>query len=170
MSTVISPLAPTISAWYDSHHGWLQAWLKRKLGCAHTAADLTHDTFLRLLARPRELRDIEQPRAFLGTIAHDLMVNHLKRQSLEASYMQALLIHPEAATHGPETRAVVIETLLEIDAMLDGLPVKARQAFLLSQLEGLRYAEIAEKLNVSLSMVKKYMMRAMLHCMQVTRP
>ena len=170
MSTVISPLSPSITAWYDSHHGWLQAWLKRKLGCAHTAADLAHDTFLRLLARPRELRDIEQPRAFLGTIAHDLMVNYLKRQSLEASYMQALLVHPEAATHGPETRAVIIETLLEIDAMLDGLPAKARQAFLLSQMEGLRYAEIAEKLNVSLSMVKKYMMRAMLHCMQVTRP
>ncbi len=95
------------------------------------------------------------------------MVNHWKRQSLEASYMQALLIHPEAATHGPETRAVVIETLLEIDAMLDGLPVKARQAFLLSQLEGLRYAEIAEKLNVSLSMVKKYMLQAMTHCMGI---
>jgi RNA polymerase sigma-19 factor, ECF subfamily len=64
----------------------------------------------------------------------------------------------------------VVEALMEIDALLDGLPPKARLAFLLSQLEGLPYAEIAQRLNVSLSMVKKYMLQAVTHCMRIERP
>lgn len=40
-----------------------------------------------------------------------------------------------------------------------------RQAFLLSQLEGLTYAQIAGQLNVSVSSVKKYMARATEHCL-----
>ncbi|MFL9609593.1 sigma factor [Methylobacillus sp. Pita2] len=34
---------------YSSHHGWLYAWLRKKLGCQHIAADLAHDTFVRLM-------------------------------------------------------------------------------------------------------------------------
>lgn len=62
---------------------------------------------------------------------------------------------------------MILDSLLAIDALLDGLPTKARQAFLMSQLEGLKYAEIAERLGVSLSMVKKYMLQAMTHCMGI---
>ncbi|WP_049019952.1 sigma factor, partial [Burkholderia cenocepacia] len=39
-----------IDALYADHHAWLRGWLSRKLGCAHRAADLAHDTFVRLLA------------------------------------------------------------------------------------------------------------------------
>lgn len=168
-AVLIYPLT-SLTHWYAAHHGWLHGWLRRKLGCTDTAADLTHDTFLRLLTKNRDLAGVEQPRAFLGAIAHDLMVNHLRRQALERAYLDALASHPEAESTGPESRALIIETLLEIDAMLDGLPDKARQAFLLSQLDGLRYVEIAEHLGVSLSMVKKYMLRAMTHCLRIVGP
>jgi RNA polymerase sigma-70 factor (ECF subfamily) len=47
---------------------------------------------------------------------------------------------------------------------LDGLPPKARSAFLLSQLDGLTYPEIAQRLEVSLSSVQQYMVRAMTAC------
>lgn len=43
---------------------------------------------------------------------------------------------------------------------------KARQVFLLSQLEGLTYRQIAVEMKLSDRMVKKYMAQAMLHCMQ----
>ena len=49
--------------------------------------------------------------------------------------------------------------------MLDGLNVKAREAFLLSQLEGLTYADIASRLAVSVSSVKKYIAKATEHCL-----
>jgi RNA polymerase sigma-70 factor (ECF subfamily) len=49
--------------------------------------------------------------------------------------------------------------------MLDGLGAKPKQAFLMSQLEGLTYAEIARRLEVSVSSVNKYMARAIERCL-----
>ncbi|WP_419690096.1 sigma factor [Burkholderia theae] len=37
---------------YRDHQGWLQSWLRRRLGDAADAADLVHDTFLRLILKP----------------------------------------------------------------------------------------------------------------------
>jgi len=56
---------PQLTTLYTDHHGWLAAWLRRKLGCAFTAEDLTQDTFLRLLVRPRALDADKHPRAYL---------------------------------------------------------------------------------------------------------
>ena len=51
--------------------------------------------------------------------------------------------------------------------MLDSMPAKVREAFLLSQFEGLTYSQIAERLEVSVSSVQKYMLRAITACYQV---
>lgn len=161
--------APSLTTLYRHHHGWLQGWLRRKLGCSEQAADLAQDTFLRLLGRPLAIDQLLEPRAYLSTVAHGLLVNHLRRRDLERAYLEVLAQQPEAMAPSPEERALLLETLCEIDVMLSGLPPKVRQAFLLSQLEGLPYAEIAGRLGVSLSMVKKYMLRAMTHCMGITQ-
>ena len=68
-----------MTALYESHNLWLTSWLSKKLGCRTDATDLAHDTFLRVLSR-QNLQDIVEPRAYLTTIAHGLMVNHLRRR------------------------------------------------------------------------------------------
>lgn len=65
----------------------------------------------------------------------------------------------------PEEHESQLETLQLIDRMLDGLKGKTREAFLLSQLDGLTYSEIALKLGVSVSSVKKYVAKAIEHCL-----
>ncbi|WP_049298462.1 sigma factor, partial [Pseudomonas aeruginosa] len=40
-------LHDAVSHLYQDHHGWLQGWLRRRLGCAENAADLAQDTFAR---------------------------------------------------------------------------------------------------------------------------
>ena len=59
---------------------------------------------------------------------------------------------------------MVLETLVEIDRRLDGLPAAAKQAFLLAQLEGLSHAEIAAELSISVSTVKRHLVKAAMRC------
>lgn len=150
---------------YREHHGWLSGWLRKRLGCAENAADLAQDTFLRVLSKDRDLPTLREPRAYLSTIAHSLLVNFWRRQAIERAYLDALAAQPEHYAPSPEERELIMETLLAIDAMLLRLPGKVRQAFLWSQLDGLTYAVIATRLQVSERMVKKYMAQAMLHCL-----
>lgn len=152
-----------IEVLYSNHHGWLQGWLRGKLGSAFDAADLAHDTYLRILARGSAPRP-EESRQHLAQIANGLMVDLFRRRHIEAAYMEALAHLPPAAMPTPETRALIIEALTEIDAILASLPAKVREAFLLCKVEGLDYREIARRLDVSVSSVEKYMVRALLAC------
>ncbi|NIF93323.1 sigma-70 family RNA polymerase sigma factor [Burkholderia sp. Cy-637] len=170
MSAVLSDVQREVSTLYLDHHAWLQGWLRRKLGNASDAADLAQDTFVRVLSAwsgaggfdPRELRE---PRAYLSTVAGRLVLNHYRRLSLERAWLEALALLPEACAPSVEERCLVLETLHEIDAMLDRLPPNVRTAFLLSQLEGLTYAEIALRLGISDRTVKRYMVSAYEACL-----
>lgn len=79
---------------YSSHQGWLRDWLRKRLGCSETAADLTQDTFIRLLLK-ENTPPLESPRAYLSTIAKGLMINHWQRQALEHAYLDFLAAQPE---------------------------------------------------------------------------
>lgn len=153
-----------VEAIYRQEHGWLKAWLQRNLGTSALAADLAHDTFVRLLVSP-EIDRMRQPRAFLRTVAHGLLVNHWRRQDMEQAWAETLAGLPQPLSPSPEDSAIALQTLQLVDAMLERLNPKARAAFLLSQLDGLTYAAIAIQLKVSERMVKKYMAQAMFECL-----
>jgi RNA polymerase sigma-70 factor (ECF subfamily) len=152
-----------VATLYHDHHGWLHGWLRRKLGCSQSAADLAQDTFLRLLNRSEPLQ-IQESRAFLTTVAKSVLSNHFRRQKLERAYLEALAALPEVQTPSLEEQAILLETLIELDRLLDGLAAPLRKAFLWSQVEGLGQMEIAERLGVSLATVKRYIVKAGMHC------
>lgn len=165
MAGLDSIAQPQLNTLYADHHGWLNAWLRRKLGCAFTAEDLVQDTFLRLLVRPRALDGDRNPRAYLTTIAKGLVIDHWRREDIERAWLAAMMDRPATLHPSAEHQAIIIETLVEVDRILAALPDKPRAAFLLAHLHDLTYAEIGARLQVSERMVKKYMAQAMLHCL-----
>lgn len=166
MSTIYATSHPQgLEQLYRQERSWLVGWLRAKMGVnADRAADLTQDTFLRVLLG-QSAQHIQQPRSYLSTIARGLAVDYFRRQDLERAYLEYLSAHPPSLAPSPEDRAMVLETLVEIDKLLQGLGAKVRQAFLLSQLEGLGYAEIAATMGISVSSVKKYMVQAVARCL-----
>lgn len=158
------PLHDGIDCLYRDHSSWLRGWLRRRLGDQERAADITHDTFLRLITST-VTQPLREPRNFLATVAKRVMVDHLRRRSLEEAYLQALTQEPELMEASPEERLIILETLLQLDAMLDGLGYKVRQTFFLAQLNGWSYVQIAQHLGVSVSSVTKYMAKATEQCL-----
>lgn len=152
---------------YRDHHPWLHNLLRRRSGCNDTAADLAQDTFLRILARDEDPRQLQRPRAYLSRIAQGLLANHWRHRDIERAYLEALSQQPAAVAPSPEQHHLILDTLYQLDELLRTLPDKVRQAFLMSRLEQLRYVDIGERLGVSERMVKKYMAQAMLHCLRL---
>ena len=149
---------------YQTHNGWLKTWLRTRLGNAADAADLAQDTFVRVLAA-RNVEAIREPRTYLSSIARALMIDRFRRQAVEQAYLDALALRPEAVDISPETRLLIIETLTAVDAMLDGLGERTRSIFLAVQLEGLSYVAAGERFGVSVTTVKKHMIRAITNCL-----
>ncbi|WP_420224089.1 sigma-70 family RNA polymerase sigma factor [Pigmentiphaga litoralis] len=151
---------------YCEHRGWLFSWLRRKLGSADHAADLTQDTFLRIITSRDTLLGIREPRALLVTTASHLMADRARRKRIEDAYLHELGL---AAAHlpvypSPEQILETVQALSQIEAVLDGLADKPRQAFLLHYLDGETQSHIAGHLGVSERMVRKYLAQALTHC------
>ncbi|BFO54942.1 MULTISPECIES: sigma-70 family RNA polymerase sigma factor [Comamonadaceae] len=158
---------PGVEQIYRDHHGWLQSLLQRKLGDVQHAADLAQDAFMALLrTRPGTVaaEGLREPRAYLRTVAHGLLVDHFRRQTLERAYLEALAHQPEPLARSPEEHHMVLQALQRIDRMLDALGPRAREVFLLSQLEHLTYGEIAQRMGISVRTVKRDMQSGFAHC------
>jgi len=148
---------------YILHGDWLRGLMRRRLGCAETARELSQDLFVRLLGRP-VLPEMREPRAYLARIAHGLVVDHRRRQALEEALLETLAQQTESVTPSLESHYLLIDALARIDAMLAGLRERTREVFLLSRLDGLSYPVIARRLGVSVSTVEKDVARALRHC------
>ncbi|WP_263143633.1 sigma-70 family RNA polymerase sigma factor [Pseudomonas sp. RIT-PI-AD] len=151
---------------YEQHHSWLQAWLRGKLNNACDAADVAQDTFVRLLGARNALQ-IREPRDYLVTVARGLLIDRYRRRTIELAYLDSLAAHPEPVVISEEDKALIIETLVAVDKALAGLGARTQRIFLMSQVEGLTYQRIAEQLQLSLTTVKKHMIRAFTECSMI---
>lgn len=166
MSTGEPAFQSAITELYSQHHGWLHGWLRRKLGCTQNAADLTQDTFARILNARESVATLREPRAFLSTTARRLLIDQVRRKHIENAYLQELALTAEALEgfQSPEQILVTLEALEQIAFILEGMPEKVRQSFVLYYLDGLTQNEIAGQLGLCDRTVRKYLIQALMHC------
>ncbi len=164
-SVPVCTAALSVQTLYEEHHGWLMSLLRRRLNCPHGAADMAHDTFLRVLLKPELLDNLREPRAYLTTIARGLLYDHWRRSSLEQAWMETLAALPQELAPSTEDTLIIRQTLQRLDDMLSHLAPKARDVFVLSQLQGLGYAQIASQMNMSERTVKRYMAQGFEICL-----
>lgn len=153
----------TLHRLFGDHHSWLLERLRLRLNCREDAADIAAETFAQVVAMP-DPSAIREPRALLSTIGKRLVFASWRRADIERAYLQALAEQPEPVAPSPQEHWLVIEALLEVDRLLDGLSSKARAAFLYSQLDGLTYACIARELGVSTTRVHQYVVQGLTAC------
>ena len=82
---------------------------------------------------------LREPRSYLATIARGLLIDLWRRRALEQAYLQVLESLPEAHHPSLEEQALVMERLVRLDRMLDGLGRKVKAAFLMAMIEGASY-------------------------------
>ncbi|MBN3727955.1 sigma-70 family RNA polymerase sigma factor, partial [Burkholderia sp. Ac-20379] len=139
------PVQDDLHVLYRDHHDWLFRWLRRRLGGVADAADLAHDTFVRILGSRDVLLGLREPRAYLTTTAQRLLVDRSRRQAIERAYLDGLehLAETQPGYPSPVDILMAVEALEQIDAALDGAPPKVREAFLRHYLEEETHAAIA---------------------------
>lgn len=163
MSSDSSGSTAVLDQLYREHQSWLHGWINRRVGCRENAADLAQDVFVRLL-RSNLQATLLNPRAYLGSIARGLMIDQYRRRALEQAYLESIAHLDEGLVPSEEERLLLLDTLEQLDRLLDRLKPRVRQAFLLAQLEGLTCPKIAERLGVSRATVERDLAKALHAC------
>jgi RNA polymerase sigma-70 factor, ECF subfamily len=127
------------------------------IGDEHDAEDITQEVFL---AAFNHLASYNAARAslqtWLFTIARNRCVNYLKRKRPLID-RDAITNTPRAASCDESERN---EFWIRLDMALDALPIEQKTAFVLSEIEGLPYADIAQIEQTTLGTVKSRIHRA----------
>ncbi|MBA1187982.1 sigma-70 family RNA polymerase sigma factor [Pseudomonas entomophila] len=148
----------------------LQQMAYRRLGDREVAADLTQDAFVRYVSLERQQRtaSIDSPRFFLLRMMRNLIIDLGRSRSRRGCVASLEDVQDELLDPNPcPARALELQQQVRLlHEALNELPDNCRHALLLNRLDGLGHAAIAERLGVSSSMVSKYIMRALRHCIR----
>lgn len=151
-----------LSALYARYRRGLVARLMRVLRSREAAEDIAQDSFAALLQASRK-QDVEFPAAFLHRTAANLAINAIKHNQVITAHADASEEQDEAGVASAETVAGDQELTSRLRAALSELPPRCRDVFVLRRIHGLSQQEVAERLGISESVVKKHIVRGMEH-------
>lgn len=139
--------------------------LTARLRSPQDAADLAQEAYLRLM-RYEGQRVGEDLRRTLFRIAHNLLTDHWRWRRLRSPESAVLIEELDVASDQPDgERQIAGEQLLaRLEEAVLRMPHKRRAVFLLSRIEGLTNAEIAQRCGISTKAVEKHIAAALAEC------
>jgi RNA polymerase sigma-70 factor (ECF subfamily) len=131
----------------------VRQYLRALTGSAELAEDLAQDVFVRVVRGADRYEPRERERAWLFRIARNAALDHRRREA----------VRPAAAAYPLEPMTGATQALRAgLRQALAQLPETERDAFLMAELGGLSYAEIATALDLSVAAVRSSLYRARL--------
>ncbi|MDZ7648264.1 MAG: RNA polymerase sigma-70 factor [Cytophagales bacterium] len=141
---------------FKEHFKPLCGFAMKYVGDLDEAKNLVHEVFISFWEKFDTLPIDTHYRSYLYTAVRNRSLNHLRDRKK--------LITLENAEHKMAEENTAMETAeleKEIEYAINSLPEKCRQIFELSRYEGLKYQEIAEKLEISVKTVEAQMSKAL---------
>lgn len=149
------------------YRGALLRFFTKQLGSSADAEDLTQEVFVRLV-RHKDRKSIRHMEAYLFQTASNLLRDRARRnvthrvndhvpfdESSYEGYYAGAVPSEEHVYEGREAIEAFLSVLAE-------MPPRRRTVFLMHRFRGFSYGAIAMKLGISVSVVEKHMMKALL--------
>ena len=141
------------SGFFKSHAKALRNYLYYKFGNADQAEDVTQDAFIKLWQNCADV-PLEKAKSYIYTIANNASLNVIAHQKVVLNYAKSSP-NKESTNESPEYLLEENEFKLKLLKAIEQLNEKQRVAFLMHRIDGKKYAEIAEALDISVKAVEK---------------
>ncbi len=152
------------------HHRDLLRYVSRLVGDRDSAEEVVQNTYVRLAGLSGRPVVIEHPKAYMFSAARNAAVDFTVARNREWMHRVDFDdVDRYAASEDPTHALHRRYRIVRLSVLLNELPVACRTAFVMNKIEGRGHREIAERLGVSISMVEKHIMRALIHCRDLMR-
>lgn len=149
---------------YRAETPGLLRFFRRRLASPDEAHDLTHETIARFI-RATPSAGITTPQAYLRRIATNLLRDRAERGSTRLTLVSVPLEEALdiSADDDPHRALEARQELQHWQRILNQLPARTREVFLLCRVDGYTYQEVADHLGISTWIVKRQMAKALAH-------
>jgi RNA polymerase sigma factor (sigma-70 family) len=145
----------------------LRRYLGKRLS-SDDAADIAQASFEAALRYTMQ-KEVQSPAALVFHVSRNLQIDAARRSKFQPMQIGEetddnafdSLSHTDVT---PERDCIARQTINQVVHALDGLPPRCREAFILCKLNGLSYEEAAREMNISTTVIKKYLVQAMKVC------
>ncbi len=124
------------------------------------AEEIVQDVMLELWKRRESLAEDTSPQAYLFQSTRNRSLNHVRHERV-AKEGEPYATRSEAIDSTAHSHVVEDEMKVAVRKAIDGLPERCREVFQLSRTHGLKYAEIATVLGISVKTVEAQMGKAL---------
>jgi RNA polymerase sigma factor (sigma-70 family) len=155
--------ADVVERLFREHNEALIRFLRGRVGSHNEALEVAQEAYVRLLS-------LDQPgavsylRAFLFKTAANIAIDRRRRHQNFDKVAGRQLFAELTEHRTPERQLSGEQTLRHLGVLIENMPPKCRESFVMNQIQGLDAATIALRLGITDSMVRKYVVRALLHC------
>lgn len=147
---------------YNSHANKIYRFCLRMMGDDALAGDAYQETFIKVYENSHKFRG-ENFTSWVYTIARHTCLNIIRTQKNHADYDEALGLESEERTSDPMLKK-------SIDEAVASLSVTLREALVLREYQECSYQEIAEILDIDLSLAKVRVHRARTQLRKILEP
>jgi RNA polymerase sigma-70 factor (ECF subfamily) len=146
----------------SAHHEEILRYLRRVLGQAGDAEDLSQETFLRAYRAYGTLPADANVRAWLFAIATNLAKNHFRSETRRRkAYGRVKVAAREVGAAATEAELDARETGTLLEGIIEGLPFKQRLAFTQRKLHDMDYEAIGKSLECSTESARAHVFQAL---------
>lgn len=152
-----------IAQLFREHNRALVNFLSLRLQSLDEAREVAQEAYARILQLDKE----GAPgflRFYLFRVAANLATDRLRRRTRHVRYAADPFAELEAMPNEPEARALAGEELQRLGQYLEEMPERCRQALLLFRLDDFSQEEIAQRLDVTPRMARRYISYALSYC------
>ncbi len=143
---------------FDNNFEQLRDYIYYKCGKIEQAEDVAQEAFLKLWEKRAEVKK-DTVVSYLFRIAHNIFINQTRHAKVSFNFQsQNNMQEVDSSTPQFELEFKEFDALLQ--KALANLPEKTRVTFLMNRIDGMKYKEIAERLEISIKTVEKRMQNA----------
>lgn len=119
------------------------------------AEDIVQSTFLKIWEKRSALVNVKSFRPYVYKVSKNLLIDELRRNQTEAKIMAFLRPNYEESHEYADDRMIYGQYYQIVKQAIDLLPEKRRQIVIMRLMDDMSLDEIAAKLSISKSVVKK---------------
>lgn len=146
---------------FHTYQNRLGAFVMQLTGSRPLAEEIVQEIFIRIWEKREKLSQVEHFPPYLYAVARNYSLSFLKKLGKELARKQAWELSVADIQEQEEEDTAIKNFRRIIDQAISELPAQRQKVYLLSRDEGLRQAEIAERMAISLETVKKHMVLAL---------
>lgn len=144
---------------YNNHVKHAYNFAFYRCGDSKQSEDLLQEAFIKIWERCSDIA-FAKAKSYLFTTINNLFLNQVAHKKVVLKHAEAQP-YDDTSNVSPEHVLREKEFQTELDDAIAGLSEKDRQVFLLNRIDGLKYREIAEMLDISQKTVEKRMSAAL---------